>query len=196
MCAPRVRLIALLGPLGLFLGLLIAACGGDAEPMATAVPPTAVTERTAADTDQTVTETASYRIEVDIGPSIDMLSAEEGVTTMAQMALMSPTDQGQPVNRHFKVHVYDKSTGALVEDMVPTVTITDQATGTSRGLAADQASGASEGVSYVLACLLSKHLVFPHFGDNIYLPDGTHTVTVGVGEESAVFEDIVLETAG
>ncbi|MCH7997691.1 MAG: hypothetical protein IIB11_07960, partial [Chloroflexi bacterium] len=48
--------------------------------------------------EQSVAQTASYRIEIDIGPALTMLSAEEGITTMMQMALMSQVDQGQPVN--------------------------------------------------------------------------------------------------
>ena len=74
-------------------------------------------------------------------------------------------------------------------DIIPTVNITDQTTGISRELADVEETGSSLGVSFVSACLISKHCnVEPHFGDNIYLPEGTYTVTVGVGDETASAE--------
>ena len=74
-------------------------------------------------------------------------------------------------------------------DVIPTVRITNQATGASRELAGTQETGASQGVSFVTACLISKHRdVETHFGDNIYLPDGVYTFTVTVGGETAVAE--------
>jgi len=110
-------------------GALTVACGESATPTsfgeaASVAPAVAFGQGVA----QSV-ETASYRIEVVIWPAITTIGTEEGVTTMAQMALISPIDQGQPVNHHLKVHIYDKSTRVLVEDMTPAVKITDQATG-------------------------------------------------------------------
>ncbi|MBI3935049.1 MAG: hypothetical protein HY316_10190, partial [Acidobacteria bacterium] len=98
------------------------------------------------------TETPSYRIKIRTGPMVTMT-----------MTAMTMTDEGQPVNRHLEVHIFDRNSGAQVKDLIPKVTITDQATGTSRGL------------PNVTACLESKHLeVEPHFGDNLYLPDGKY----------------------
>ena len=99
------------------------------------------------------------------------------MVTMMTVTAMTMTDQGQPVNRHLEVHIYDRNSGAQVKDLIPKVTITNQATGTSRGL------------PNVTACLESNHLeVEPHFGDNLYLPDGKYAVTVDLGNETAVFE--------
>jgi hypothetical protein len=77
---------------------------------------------------------------------------------MAQITLMSPINRGQSVNHHFKVHIYEKSTGALVEDVIPFVTATDQEGGTFWGLAPDQAAGISQGVltSWHVSCLNTK----------------------------------------
>ena len=113
------------------------------------------------------TETASYRIKIRAGPMV----------TMMTMTAMSTTDQGQPVNRHLEVHIFDRNSGAQLKDLIPKVTITNQATGVSRGL------------PNVTACLESNHLeVEPHFGDNLYLPDGNYAVTVDLGADTAVFE--------
>ena len=99
------------------------------------------------------------------------------MVTLAAMTAMTITDEGQPVNRHLEVHIFDRNSGAQVKDLTPKVTITNQATGVSRGL------------PNVTACLESNHLeVEPHFGDNLYLPDGQYGVTVEVGNETAVFE--------
>ena len=138
-------------------------------------------------------EESAYRIEVEISPARTTLMPNEGITTMAQMALMATTDQGRPVNRHMKVHIYDRDSGATVDDLVPTITIIDQATGMTRELATDQALAASEGIPFALACLLAQHHVVPHFGDNLHLPDGTYTISVIVGGETAVAENIVVK---
>jgi hypothetical protein len=96
---------------------------------------------------------------------------------MQQGAVMTMVDRGQPVNHHLEVHIFDKVSGAEVKNLIPNVTITDKAAGTSQGL------------GNVQACLLANHRVTePHFGDNLYLPNGRYTVTVGIGSEAAVIE--------
>lgn len=124
-----------------------------------------------------------------------MLTSEDGQVTMGQMTDMTFTDQGQPVNHHLEVHIFDKGSGARVTDVIPTVRITDESAGTSRELANNvHASGE---IPYVLACMTAKHRAAErHFGDNLYLSDGEYTVTVGVGNETAVMENIAVKTAG
>ncbi len=119
------------------------------------------------------TQTASYKIKIRVGPTVIM-----------SMSTMTMMEQGQPVNRHIEVYIYHKSKGTEVKDVIPTVKIKDQAKGTSRALA------------NVMACRVSRHReIEPHFGDNIYLPDGKYIITVGVGKEKAVFENLVLKAA-
>ncbi|MBI4329309.1 MAG: hypothetical protein HY685_05545 [Chloroflexi bacterium] len=115
---------------------------------------------------------------IEIGPVVTMpLSA----MTLA----MATMDQGQPVNHHFEVHVFDKTTGAVVRDVVPQVTIADRATGSYRG------------VPSVMACMTLRHRdIAPHFGDNLFLVDGTYHVTVGVGSETVVIENVAVKAAG
>ena len=120
------------------------------------------------------TETVSYRIKLRIGPKVTMAA-----TTMTVV------DQGRPVNRHLEVHIFDRKSGAEVKSVIPVVRIKNQATGASRGLA------------NVKACLTSRHReTEPHFGDNMYLLDGTYTVTVSVGKETAIFRDLAVKGTG
>ena len=128
-------------------------------------------------------QTASYRIEIWTGPALTMM------TMMEAFPIMSIMDRGQPVNRHLEVHIFDRSTGEDVTSLTPVVRITNQATWESRELPGEQEIGISEGVSFVTACRISGHReIQPHFGDNIYLPDGKYTVTVDAAGETASIE--------
>ena len=106
------------------------------------------------------------------------------------MSCLSTTDQGQPVNHHLEVHIFSKSIGVYsasgteVKDIVPVVAITDHATGNSRDLAD------------LTACLSASQVDYPYFGDNVYLPDGTYSATVGVADETAVFESVAVKSDG
>ena len=91
------------------------------------------------------------------------------------------TDQGYPVNHHLEVHIFDKQSGALVKDMLPTITITDQATGASRDMDVMAMYGVTEGESEL------------HFGNSVYM-SGTYTVVVTLGNETATFEDLTVST--
>ncbi len=124
----------------------------------------------------TTTETTSYQVELWIGPALEM----------TDFPLMSSLDQGQPVNRHLEVHIFERGSGSKLTDIIPSVRLTRLVSGISRELAANRESGASQGISFVPACLVSKHReVEPHFGDNIYLASGTYNIIFGVGDEIA-----------
>ena len=174
-----------------FSALLLAACGqGEAAP----TPTSAVLQPTPAMTTlmgrgELTAETDSYRITLVVGPVV-----REGM--MQRMSgIMSLMDRGQPVNRHIEIHIYDKSRGVVVKDPAPTVGIIDKSTRISRTLAIE--GDASQARAYVAACTLSEHRPADrHFGDNLYLVDSTYTFTVDVGAESAVFENILLKSAG
>ena len=175
----RARGAQAFATLALVTGLLVAGCG-ESEPTATRSPADSPVRTPVPGVEQTTTETASYRVELWTGPAL---------TQMMSFPIMSAIDQGQPVNRHLEIHIFSNSGGAMVTTLIPTVNITDQTTGISRELADVQETGASLGVSFVSACLISKHRdVEAHFGDNIYLPNGKYTVTVAVGEETASTE--------
>ena len=145
--------------------------------------PTATPTGTTQDTDQ-VAQSASYRIELPIG----------SVVTMMEFTEMSTMDQGQPVNHHLDVHIFDASSGAVVMDVIPVVSITNQATGVSR----EMETGAFSRVhANVMAWMVSKHRVSnPHFGDNLYLADGTYTISVGIGDETVDVDNIDVRAPG
>lgn len=120
------------------------------------------------------TETGSYRIRLRIGPKVPMA-----------MTTMTTVDQGQSVNRHLEVHIFDRKSGAEVKAAVPVIRITNRETGTSRGL------------HNVKACLVSRHReAEPHFGDNLYLPSGTYTVAISVGQEIVTFRNLAVKGTG
>jgi hypothetical protein len=174
-----VNRMAILTTVFLSVAALLAACG-ESSPTATQTPETSPLRTPVPGVEQTAIQTASYRIELWTGPALTM--------TMS-FPNMSAMDQGQPVNRHLEIHVFDRSSGGKETGLIPSVSITDKATGVSRELAESRETGASLGVSFVTACLISKHReVEPHFGDNLYLPNGNYTITVGVGTETATAE--------
>ena len=184
MYALRTSLLPLLGPLAILLFGL--ACS-TSEPTATPMPCIEGVEQT--------TQTASYRIELKIGPVVMLPSSD-----MA-MPDMSTTDQEQPVNHHLELHIYDKTSGERVEvydeasggfvkDVLPTIRITDQATGTSRLIESEPHS------SFLLACVVTRHRETDrHFGDNLYLPNGSYTFALGIGNETAVVENFRVQAA-
>ena len=156
--------------LNILLALFLVACGGSdatakkTPEVRTPVPGVKVI----------TTETASYQVELWIGPA------------QTDFPIMSSSDQGQPVNAHLEVHIFDRGSGSKLTDIIPSVRLTHLVSGISRELAANRESGASQRISFVTACLISKHReVEPHFGDNIYLASGTYNTIVSVGDETA-----------
>ncbi|MBI4203181.1 MAG: hypothetical protein HY532_08735, partial [Chloroflexi bacterium] len=153
-------------PLGLIVLLFFAGACAPPTPTAPLPVPNEWKEQT--------TTTNSYRIVLRIGPPVAMTAMQPG-------AMMAVVDQGQQVNHHLEIYVFDRLSNAEVRTHTPIVTIADQARGIPRGL------------PDVRACLLANHRVTePHFGDNLYLADGAYTITVGVGSETAVVEDVLV----
>lgn len=152
------RLIGLIALLILLSGL---ACSASKS-----TPAATITAQRVEKTNQT----SSYGIKLEIGPKVTMPAS-------AMTIAMATMDQGQPVNRHLEVHIHDKNNGAQIIDAIPTVSITDKTTGTLRT------------VPNVLACMTLKHReIEPHYGDNLYMTDGSYTVTVSIGDERTSFE--------
>ena len=179
----RLRTATRVSIFGLFVIFVITACGGtNATSTPVAVAPTTAALRTPVPgVNQTITQTASYRVEVWSGPALTMM--------MTSFPIMSSMDQGQAVNRHLKVHIFDKISGDKLTGLDPSVRLTHQGTGVSRELADSQETGTALGASFITACQLSKHrAVEPHFGDNIYLQKGTYTVIIEIAEETAESE--------
>jgi hypothetical protein len=99
--------------------------------------------------------------------------------------VMEVADDGQPVNNQVDVRIYDRVTGDLVLEPVPRITIRNEATGAVRRLCP------------VVA--MQDLRLGPrdyHIGNNVYLPDGRYTVSVALGDETAVFPHLALEAVG
>ncbi|MBI2855807.1 MAG: hypothetical protein HYX93_03050 [Chloroflexi bacterium] len=162
----NLRLLATFALVSMLLGVL--ACSRS-EPTE---PPKVLNEWT----DHT-TQTESYRINVRTGPRVTLEVMQAGGS-------MTEVDRGRPVNHHLEVHIFDKTSGAEVKTLIPEVGITSIATGEFTAFA--PTAEADGDIPYVTACLLANHrLKEPHFGDNLYLANGTYTVTVTVGSEVA-----------
>jgi hypothetical protein len=141
--------------------------------------------------DELTQSTAHYRITLDIGPVQTMprpdqaSSAIEGEVPLSRSGVPMPavamTDQGQPVNCHIEVAVYDKATGAPLRDAMSRITITERKTGRSRALQAVTSIYDPK----------EKQGDF-HYSDNVHLANGTYRVIVFVGSEQTVFKKVVV----
>jgi hypothetical protein len=150
--------------------------------------------------------TPSYSLELDIVSAMQMLTPAQAQTATSGMVMvamptmtmgsgsasmpmqmtMATSDEGQPVDHHLGVHIHDASTGALISNIMPTIMILNEST------------GQSETLNDVMPMYdMSAGQTDLHFGNNVYMPDGRYTVTVGVGQETAVFAHIaVYDAAG
>lgn len=137
-----------------------------------------------------VERTPSYTIVLDVGPTEAMVSsmdAMQGVSgevavdgeTAAMMA--DQPDQGMAVNHHMAVHVMLADSDDTVMDVTPTIRITNKDTGETRSLPhVTGMYGSTMGMSDF------------HFGQNLFLADGTYLVTVEVGPDTALFRDVLV----
>lgn len=169
----------------------------------------------------TVTQmTASYQVELDIEAPQTMLAPDQAMGATSGEVMVDPSTmsgmsgrsmnggsmnmggEGQAVgtgtmamgvggqmtmsangsdNHHLEVHIHDAMTGAVVSNVVPSIMITNQATGQSQMLDPVMATyGISEGPSDL------------HFGNNLHLDDGTYTISVALGSETAVFNNVTV----
>ncbi len=95
--------------------------------------------------------------------------------------MTSGMDQGMSANHHVEVHLMRNDTGAVVNDVTPTIRITDKATGVSRDLPQVM------GMYGVLAGMSDFH-----YAQNVWLPDGTYSIAVMVGSDVARFRDLIV----
>src|SRR5438105_1870361 len=113
-----------------------------------------------------VERTANYTFTLDIGPS-------------EEMAPDVMADEGMAVNHHLELHIMHADDNMLVTDVTPIIRITDKSSGVSRDLPhvmgmTDPEMGMGDF----------------HYGQNLFLPDGTYLVTVMVGSDTAQFRDV------
>jgi hypothetical protein len=141
-----------------------------------------------------VERTPHYALNLSIGPVEQMVSAMDAMHGMAgevaaatpamghDMGMMSDQmDQGMAANHHLEVHINQADSGSVVMDVTPTIRITDKVTGASRDLPQVMGMyGASMGMTDF------------HYGQNVFLPDGTYQVKILVGADTAEFRDVTV----
>jgi hypothetical protein len=127
----------------------------------------------------------------DSGPSMDMsgdhaagmaMSHDSGMMMHNDAGMMMhDTDQGMAVNHWLDVHVTQADAGTVVSDLTPTIRITDKTTGISRDLPGVMGvTGGMSGTDF-------------HYGQNVFLPDGSYEVTVQLGPgNTAIFRDVMV----
>jgi hypothetical protein len=143
-----------------------------------------------------VERTPHYTLNLEIGPVEQMVSqtdamhAQNGeVVSGGAMAhdtgMMSDhMDQGMAANHHLEVHIAQADSGSVVMDVTPTIRISDKSSGQSRDLPQVMGMyGASMGMSDF------------HYGQNVFLPDGTYVVKVLLGADTAEFRDVMVVTS-
>jgi hypothetical protein len=115
-----------------------------------------------------------------VGLTVGAVSATDQPADMHMMA--DEADQGMAVNHGLDVRITAGDTEMVVSDVTPTIRITDKTTGASRDLPNvmamhDMAMGASD----------------LHYGQNVFLPDGTYLVSVLVAPgDTAEFRDVMV----
>ena len=144
------------------------------------------------DSTMRVERTSSFDVVMTIGPaqtispqSTDMGMSHDMSTGGNDMTMQPlPADEGMAVNHWLDVHVAQAGSGAAVSDVTPTIRIVDKSTGEARDLPNVMAMSGG----------MSSNDV--HFGQNVFLPDGTYQITVQLGPaDTAQFRDVTVNGA-
>jgi hypothetical protein len=137
--------------------------------------------------------TRSYNLSLEVGPLQPMYTPDQvrsmhpkagevmfsgdmlmppGMAGMADMTGMS----APPDWRHLEVHVFDRTSGDVVRNVSPAITVTSPATGQSRNLPITTMQGLADGPRDF------------HYGNNVQLAKGQYVVAVRIGDETATFD--------
>ncbi len=130
------------------------------------------------------TTTPSYAIGLSVGPPETMYSRSEVAAkhpTSGEVMLggtMSDVPGPPAPVRHLEVHICSRSTGAVVQNANPMITLTDSAPGSKpQPLPVAVMQGVNQGTSDT------------HYGNNVLLPsDHTYVVTIAQAADRAAFE--------
>jgi hypothetical protein len=141
-----------------------------------------------------VERTPHYTLNLGIGPVQPMVSAMDanhgmsgevavngGMMSHDASMMSDHMDQGMAANHHLEVHIAQADSSMVVMDVTPTIRIVDKLSGESRDL--PQVMG-----MYDAAMGMSDF----HYGQNVFLPDGTYLVKVLVGPDAAEFRDVMV----
>lgn len=129
--------------------------------------------------------TASYNLVAEIGglqpmytpTQLSSLRPRTGeVMFGGTMTMPSDTSSPSPDWHHLEVHIFDRKTGDVVKNVVPTITVTNKTTGVAQQIPIVVMQGVVEGPGDY------------HFGNNVDIAPGSYGVTVAVGGETATFD--------
>jgi hypothetical protein len=131
--------------------------------------------------------TASYKLTLSVGPVEKMYTADEvkmkHPTSGEVMAGHAMTMEGMSMDapsRHLEVHVVLRTTGKVVTNVRPTITLTDTSAMGGMAMSEKVNAMAMQGIGEGIADL--------HYGDNVKLTAGhVYKVVVTVKGEKATF---------
>jgi hypothetical protein len=138
-----------------------------------------------------VERTPQYTVVLAVGPAVPIMSpmdamhgqmGEVAVTGGDAAMMANHMDQGMAINHNVNVHIALADSDSVVMDVTPTIRVTDKSTGVTRELPAVMGMyGSSMGTADF------------HYGQNVFLPDGTYLVRVMIGEsDAALFRDVAV----
>jgi hypothetical protein len=128
--------------------------------------------------------TASYALTLNVGPMEAMYTQSQvkakhptsGEVMLGGSMMAGSMDSSMgAVRRHLEVHVHSRKSGAVVTNLIPTITLTDE---TAHAMAEKLEVVAMEGIGQGSSDL--------HYGNNVALDPGhTYKVTVALGGQTA-----------
>jgi len=135
--------------------------------------------------------TSTFDVVLTIGPAqATAMQASDSMMSMSHDASMTDnamsmqpqhTDQGMAVNHWLDVQVTQAGSGVVVRDLTPTVRILDKETGEAHDL------------PVVMGMAGGMNATDFHYGQNVFLPDGTYQISVLLEPaETAQFRDVVV----
>ena len=139
--------------------------------------------------------TSAFDVVLTIGPAQAMspasmqssqstdMSMSHGMSMGETDAMMQPqpADQGMPVNHWIDVRVTQAGSGAVVSDVTPTIRVVDKSTGEARDLPG------------IMGMAGGMNAADFHYGQNVFLPEGTYQITVLLGPaDTALYRDVTV----
>ena len=141
-----------------------------------------------------VQRTPNYTLVLDIGHVEAMVSPMDAMHGLAGEVAVAGRDlgmagemmdQGMAVNHHVQVRITQGDSSMVVADVTPQIRFTDKLTGQSRDL---------PHIMGMYDSMMGAHDF--HYGQNVWLPEGTYLVTVMVGpDDTALFRDVKVEAS-
>lgn len=125
---------------------------------------------------------AHYRITLIIGSIPKMLTPEQAKRATSGEVMvgnsMNMSTDPKNANAHLEVAIADKASGKLITNLMPTIVVTD-------------ASGKASKLEMLMTMYdVKTGPTDTHFGQNIFLARGQHSVRVTVKGETVVFKNI------